>query len=80
MPCRHFCAMLHAQHMNEELPRNEESVFTIQNEKVKESRGCTRNRPRRYVSPSVIIFWMLLATASLHLWLLRLLGVIELPF
>ena len=72
--------MLLAQRMNEELPRNEESVFTIQNEKVKESRGCTRNRVRRYVSAPAIILWLLLATAALHLWLLRLLGVIELPF
>ena len=66
--------------MNEELPRNEESVFTLQNEKVKESRGRTQNRPLCYVSAPTIILWMLLATAALHLWLLRLLGVIELPF
>lgn len=72
--------MLHAQRMNEELPRNEETVFTLQNEKVKESRGRTQNRPRCYVSAPTIILWMLLATAALHLWLLRLLGVIELPF
>ena len=72
--------MLPAQRMNEELPRNEESVFTLQNEKVKESRGRTQNRPRCYVSAPTIILWMLLATAALHLWLLRLLGVIELPF
>lgn len=66
--------------MNEELPKNEESIFTLQTERVKESRGYTRNRPRRYVCASAIILWMLLATAALHLWLLRLLGVIELPF
>lgn len=66
--------------MNEELPRNEESVFTLQNERVKESRGRAVNRQRRYVSASAIILWLLLATAALHLWLLRLLGVIELPF
>ena len=66
--------------MNEELPRNEETIFTVQNAKVKKERGCTRNRQRCYVSAPTIILWMLLATAALHLWLLRLLGVIELPF
>ena len=76
----HLCYAAPARQMNEELPKNEESIFALQTERVKESRGCTRNRPRRYVSASAIILWLLLATASLHLWLLRLLGVIELPF
>ncbi len=66
--------------MNEELPRNEDSIFTRQNQQVKANRGRTRNRQRRYVSAAGIVFWMLLAAVSLHLWILRMLGVIELPF
>lgn len=66
--------------MNEELPRNEDSIFNRQNQRVKENRGRTRNRQRRYVSASGIIFWMLLAAVSLHFWILKLLGVIALPF
>lgn len=66
--------------MNEELPRNEETIFTVQNAKVKKERGCTRNRQRCYVSATGLILWMLAATVALHLWLLRLFGAIEFPF
>lgn len=66
--------------MNEELPRNEDSIFNRQNQRVKENRGRTRNRQRHYVSAAGIVFWMLLAAICLHLWVLRMLGVIELPF
>ncbi|MBQ2814523.1 MAG: hypothetical protein IJE66_05920 [Akkermansia sp.] len=47
---------------------------------MKENRGRTRNRQRHYVSAAGIVFWMLLAAICLHLWVLRMLGVIELPF
>lgn len=60
--------------MKEELPRNEDIVFTQQNERVKRSRGKISNTQRRYVSAGAVILWLLLALAGLCLWALRLLG------
>lgn len=66
--------------MNAELPKNEDIVFKQQNTKVINSRGNARNRQRRYVSAPWLVFWLLLATLSLSLWLLRLLNAPLLPF
>lgn len=66
--------------MNADLPKNEDVVFKQQNTKVVNSRGNAVNRQRRYVSAPWLVFWLLMATLSLSLWLLRLLDMTPLPF
>lgn len=62
---------------NEDLPTNIDVIVKKQKEKVKSGQ---KNRQRRYVSAPWLIFWLLLATLSLSLWLLRLLDMSPLPF
>lgn len=66
--------------MREELPPNEDVIFTHQNQKVLMSRGFIENKSRQVVSTSSVIIWHLLALVSLNLWLLRLLGYIPSPW
>lgn len=66
--------------MREELPPNQDIIFTQQIDKVMQGRGGVVNRPRRLVSSTAVIFWHLLALIALDLWLLRLLGYISLPW
>lgn len=66
--------------MREELPPNEDVIFTQQNQKVVMSRGFIENKSRQVVSTSSVIVWHLLALVSLNLWLLRLLGYIPSPW
>lgn len=63
--------------MKEELPQNIDIIIDRQKNKVKNGNG---NCQRRYVSAPWLIFWLLLATLSLSLWLLRLLDMSPLPF
>ncbi|MBR2144907.1 MAG: hypothetical protein IJ956_05150 [Akkermansia sp.] len=63
--------------MREELPANEDIIFTQQIDKVVLG---PRNKPRRMVNSLTIIFWLLFALAALDLWLLRLLGYISAPW
>lgn len=63
--------------MNEDLPTNIDVIVKKQKEKVKSGQ---KNRQRCYVSAPWLIFWLLLATLSLSLWLLRLLDMSLLPF
>lgn len=65
--------------MKEELSKNEDIVFTRQNDKVKNNRGNAENIQRRYVNSTAIIAGLLLAVAMLCLWMLRLLDVVSLP-
>ncbi len=65
--------------MREEMSKNEDVVFTRQNDRVKNNRGNVENTQRRYVSAAGVIIALSLVLASLCLWLLRLLGVVELP-
>lgn len=60
--------------MKEELSKNEDIVFTRQNDKVKGSRGNATNSPRRNISTAGIILGLVLVLGALCLWLLRLLG------
>ncbi len=62
--------------MREELKKNEDVVFTRQDEKVKRN---LPNQARRYVHAGAIVAWLLLALVALSLWLMRLLGAISLP-
>ncbi len=64
--------------MKEELPRNEEVIFDRQISLVVDNQGNTENKQRRYVRAGWLIFWLLLALVSLCLWLMRLLGVLNL--
>ena len=66
--------------MREELPPNQDIIFTQQIDKVMKGRGGAVNKPRRLVSSAAVIFWHLLALIALDLWLLRLLGYISLPW
>lgn len=66
--------------MNEELPKNEYVIIRKQITKVIAGGGTPVNRQRRYVSAPWLICWLLLATLSLSLWLLRLLDMTPLPF
>lgn len=63
--------------MREEMGKNEEVVARQQSSKVMSNRINPRNIPRR-VSPFWIIFWLLLALASLSAWLMRLTGILHL--
>lgn len=66
--------------MKEELSINEEVVRDKQTASVINSVGRPENIRRRYVSAGWLIFILLLPLATLCLWMLRLLGVIGLPF
>lgn len=66
--------------LKEELAPNEEVVAAQQRVKIIATRGKTTNVQRHMVSAGALIAWHLLALLGLNLWLLRLLGVIELPF
>lgn len=66
--------------MNEELPRNDDVLHNRQIHTLTNALGRVENRQRCYVSTVPIAFFMLLAVAGLCLWLLRLLGIIPLPF
>lgn len=74
------CARVRAERMKEELPKNEDLIFDVQNKKVVESFGRSTNRQRRCVSALWVCAWLLLPLVALHLWLLRLLDVLTLPF
>ncbi len=63
--------------MKADLPPNEDIVVDVQTKKVISNLG---NRQRRYVSAPWLVFWLLTATLSLSLWLLRLLDMSPLPF
>ncbi len=62
--------------MREELNRNEDVIFSHQDAKVKMN---LPNKARRYVRAGAVIAWLLLALLALSLWLMRLLGTINLP-
>ncbi len=62
--------------MREELKKNEDIVFNHQNARVKMN---LPNQARRYVHAGAVVAWLLLALASLFLWLIRLMGTINLP-
>ena len=66
--------------MREELPPNQDIIFTQQIDKVMQGRGGAVNKPRRLVSSGAVIFWHLLALVALNIWLLRLLGYISPPW
>lgn len=66
--------------MKEELPINEDVVRDKQTQTVINSPGRPVNRQRRYVGAGSLIFVLLLPLGALCLWMLRLLGVIDLPF
>lgn len=66
--------------MQEELSINEEVVRDKQTASVINSVGRPENRQRRYVSAGSLIAILLLPLAALCVWLLRLLGIIGLPF
>ncbi len=62
--------------MREELNRNEDVIFSHQDAKVKMN---LPNKARHYVRAGAVIAWLLLALLALSLWLMRLLGTINLP-
>ncbi len=61
--------------MQEELGKSEDVVTHQQSARIKHGAD---NSPRRSVSGKSIIAWFALALLALFLWLLRLLGVVEL--
>lgn len=64
--------------MREEMGKSEEVIAQQQASKVMNNRGNTRNVPRRQVSAFWIILWFILALIALTLWMLRLLGILQL--
>lgn len=66
--------------MKEELPRNDDVLHNRQMHTLTNTAGRPVNGRRCYVSTLPIAFFLLLAVAGLCLWLLRLLGIIPLPF
>lgn len=66
--------------MKEELPINQDIVREKQTNTVINCTGRPVNRQRRYVGAASLIFILLLPLGALCLWMLRLLGVIGLPF
>lgn len=66
--------------MKEELPINQDVVRDKQTNTVINSPGRPVNRQRRYVGAGSLIVVLLLPLAALCLWMLRLLGIIGLPF
>lgn len=66
--------------MREELSANEELLFNHQKHKFMVGHGVDDNRHRHLVKAGTVIFWYLMALVMMDLWLLRLLGYIELPW
>lgn len=64
-------------HMREELPKNVEVVVQQQAGKLLRDQ---KNARRCGVSRGWVITWYLLALISLCLWMLKLLGYLNLPF
>ncbi len=61
--------------MQEELGKSEDVVTQQQSARIKDG---VDNSPRRSVSGASIIAWFSLSLLALLLWLLRLLGIVEL--
>lgn len=66
--------------MKEELPKNPDVLHKRQIHTITSAIGRPVNRQRCYVSAGPLILCMLPALAGLCLWLLRLLGLVQLPF
>lgn len=58
--------------------KSEEVITRQQTSKVMNSRANPRNIPRRQVGAFWVILWLILALVALCLWMLRLLGIMEL--
>ena len=61
--------------MHEEMGKSEDVLTNVQSDKI---RNGGENAQHRCVSPFWVIFWCTIALVSITLWMLRLLGIVEL--
>ena len=61
--------------MHEEMGKSEDVLTNVQSDKI---RNGGQNTQHRCVSSFWVVFWCMLTLLSVTLWMLRLLGIVEL--